>query len=92
MTRLPGIDLGELELIEDVAPKLGIAKSTLTEWTRTGKFPSVKLPGARRVFIPKGWAEHYLATGCELVVDLRQDGGRVVRPLTYREPSTNRRR
>ncbi len=92
MTALRGIDMGEMMVVEDLAPRLGIARSTLNEWTRRGKFPNVRLPGTRRVLIPIAWAEHYIETGCALTVERTAEGGRVVRPTTYRESATKRRR
>jgi len=71
--------LGGLELIEDIAPELGVAPSTLREWCRRGEFPHRRLPGKRRVFLSRADIEDYL-NGAELETRLLSGGGRIVSP------------
>lgn len=73
--------LGELHLgtIEEWAIELDVAESTLREWCRRGRFPHIKLPGTRRILIPRRDAEAYLA-GCSLETRRLADGGRIVQP------------
>lgn len=70
----------KLLLVEDVAPLVGMAPSTLTEHCRRGRFPHRKLPGARRLLFAPADVQAYI-DGCELEVRELADGGRVVRPV-----------
>ena len=72
-------DLG-IELIEDVAPQIGVAPSTLREWCRRGTFPNMTFAGKRRVFIKREWVEAWLAGNVELEVVHHAGGSRMVRP------------
>jgi predicted DNA-binding transcriptional regulator AlpA len=72
-----------LMLVEDVAPMVGMARSTLVEYCRRGRFPHRKLPGSRRLLFPAADVQAYL-DGCRLETILLQDGGRVVRPVKRR--------
>jgi predicted DNA-binding transcriptional regulator AlpA len=71
--------LGGFALVEDVAPRIGVAKSTLHEWCRRGRFPNRRLPGARRVLIPLNEIPKWF-DGCELETIKLPAGGRIVRP------------
>jgi hypothetical protein len=73
-----------LALIEDLAPELGVAPSTLREWCRRGEFPNIRYPGKRRIHVPRDWADEYLSGDCELEVRPLARGGRVVRPAKQR--------
>lgn len=65
-------------LIDDVAERLHVARSTVHEWARLGVIPHRKLPRSRRLlFLPadlEAWE-----SGAELET-IERDGGRVVRP------------
>lgn len=78
--RLPGVDLREMLLAEEVAEALHVSPTTIREWARRGRLPSIRLPGSRRVLFPTAWLERYLAGDVELVVQRGPNGGRVVRP------------
>lgn len=69
-----------LELIEDVAPRLGVATSTLREWCRRGEFPSLRMPHKRRIYLRREWTEAYIAGSIELEDIRHPSGGRIVRP------------
>lgn len=66
-------------LVEDVAETLGVAVSTVHEWAARNQMPCRRLPGRRRLFIPR---EDFLAwmDGAELDVKHLAGGGRVVKP------------
>lgn len=70
-----------LELIEDLAPELCVAESTLREWCRRGAFPNIRYPGKRRVYAPREWVDEYLAGECDLETRQLGAGGRIVRPI-----------
>jgi len=80
---VPVTVLGGYDVIENVAPQLGIAESTLREWCRRGRFPNVKLPGTRRILIPLRDIDAYLA-GATLETKRLADGGRLVQPARGR--------
>jgi excisionase family DNA binding protein len=92
MTALAGIDLAKMLLAEDVAAMLRVSPVTVREWARRGRLPCMRLPGTRRVLFPRPWIEAYLAGDTELVVELRQDGGRLIRPSSCVPFKSNPRR
>jgi excisionase family DNA binding protein len=65
--------------VDDVAARMGIAKRTVHELTRTRRIPHRVMPFGRRCLFEDAWLDAW-ADGAELeVVDL-QGGGRIVRP------------
>lgn len=75
--------LGEMgfELIEDVAPRIGVAPSTLREWCRRDAFPHMRFAGKRRVFIRRDWVQAWADGAVELEVVRHSGGGKLVRPI-----------
>jgi hypothetical protein len=78
--RLPGVDLAEMMLAEDVAAALHVSPVTVREWARRERLPCLRLPGTKRILFPRAWIERYVAGDTTLHVQRTGDGGRVVRP------------
>jgi excisionase family DNA binding protein len=91
VSALAGVDVAGMLLAEDVAAMLRVSPVTVREWARRGRLPCLRLPGTRRVLFPGDWIEAYLAGDTELVVELRQDGGRLIRPSSCIKANTRRR-
>lgn len=72
-----------LMTLEEVAPIIGMAHSTLAEHCRRGRFPCRRLPGTRRYLFPAADVQAYL-DGCELEVRHLADNGIIVRPKRRR--------
>lgn len=70
---------GEWMLLEDVAAELGVSRATVGEWASRCMLPHRKLPGRRRIFVPRADFAAWM-DGCELEVRRLADGGRVVKP------------
>ncbi len=70
----------ELLLVEDVAKLLGASRSSIQERCAKGLIPHRRMPGSRRLLIPRADFEAWLA-GAELVTIRLAHGGRLVRPV-----------
>jgi excisionase family DNA binding protein len=92
VSALAGVDVRGMLLAEDVAIILRVSPVTVREWARRGRLPCLRLPGTRRVLFPRAWIEAYVGGDTELVVDLRQDGGRLIRPSSCVPLKSNPRR
>jgi excisionase family DNA binding protein len=92
MSALANVDLAKMLLAEDVAAILRASPITVREWARRGRLPCLRLPGTRRILFPRPWIEAYLGGDTELVIELRQDGGRMVRPSSCVPLNSNPRR
>jgi len=68
-----------LMLAEDAAPLVGMARSTLAEHCRRGRFPCRRLPGTCRYLFPAADVQAYL-NGCDLQVTYLPNGGIIVKP------------
>ena len=69
-----------LVLVEDVAADLGVSPTTLRQWCRKGKFPSIKNAGKRRLWLRQDWVDAWLDGGRELELKRTKGGGWVCKP------------
>jgi predicted site-specific integrase-resolvase len=72
--------LDGLELVEDIAPKVGASQATLRKWCRRGTFPHTRLPGTRRLLFNPEHVTAYV-NGAQLETTLLPNGGRIVAPV-----------
>jgi excisionase family DNA binding protein len=71
--------IGRYLLVEDIAARMGIAKRTVHELTRTRRIPFRRLPFGRRCLFEESWLEAW-ADGAELEVVELEGNGLIVRP------------
>lgn len=70
----------DLLLADELAPKIGMAPSTLCEKCRKLQFPFRRLPFSRRLLFDRGDVEAYLNGACELEVQRLAGNGVIVKP------------
>ena len=68
--------------LDEVADELRVAVATLRDWILARSIPHTRLPGTRRILIPRQQLDLWLSGESDLIEKRLAGGGRVVRVRT----------